>query len=409
MTVTTTADTSAPATPPTPRRRRGWLDTALLYLLSLLLALIVGAFLIAFADEDVRAAASYFFAQPMDMLTAAWDAVSSAYRALFEGAVVNLSASSFADAIRPLTESLTVSAPLICAGLGVALAFRAGLFNIGAQGQLTMGAIVSAYIGFAWQLPLVVHLVVAIVGGVIAGAVWGGVVGLLKARTGAHEVIVTIMLNYIALYTLQYLLTTEAFQRPGRDDPISPQVADTARMPLLLGSQFRLHLGFLLALGSAVFVWWLLERSTIGFRFRAVGANAAAARTAGIKVERSYVGVMLIAGGLAGLAGVIQVLGTEYSLGGGIAGTIGFDAITVALLGRATPLGVVLAGILMGALRAGGSVMQARTGTPIDIVLVVQSLIVLFIAAPPLVRAVFRIGRVQAGGQAVPSTKGWNG
>ena len=405
----TVAEPSA-APPPGPSersvRRRGLVDATVLTLLSVLLALVVSAVLIAVADPEVQAAASYFFSRPGDLLSAAADAVGGAYLALFQGAVVNFEADTLTAALRPLTESLVVAAPLIAAGLAVGLAFRAGLFNIGAEGQIILGAIGAAYVGFALDLPVVVHLVAALVAGIALGALWGGIPGFLKARTGAHEVITTIMLNYIARFLLAWLLGTVAFQRPGRNDPISPQVADTAELPLLLGGWSRLHLGLLLALFAAAAVWWLLNRSTLGFRLRAVGANPSAARTAGIRVGGMTFTAMAIAGALAGLAGAFQILGTEKSLTGGVSAGIGFDAITVALLGRGNPFGIVAAGVLFGALRAGGVTMQARTGTPIDIVLVVQSLIVLFIAAPPLVRSIFRI-RAGGGFGAMQISKGW--
>lgn len=411
--MTTTPAPPAPAATPEPtapadeaRGRSPIWDNVLTTALAFLLALVIGGVLIAVADPDVTEAAGYFFARPTDTLVAVWESVSSAYIALFEGAVVNLGAGSFQQAIRPLTETLTVASPLIAAGLAVALAFKAGMFNIGANGQLILGAILAGYVGFTWTgLPFPVHMLVATLAGLLGGALWGGIVGLLKARTGAHEVIVTIMMNFVALNLLAYLLRTPAFQRPGRNDPISPFVADSAAYPQILGSWSRLSLGFVLALLAAVVVWWLLNRSVTGYRFRAVGANPDAARTFGIRVETQYFLVMAIAGSLAGLAGAIQVLGTEKALTLSIAGTIGFDAITVALLGRGSPLGTVLAGILFGGLRAGGVIMQARTGTPIDIVLVVQSLIVLFVAAPPLIRKVFRLQVRGAGSMQI--TKGW--
>lgn len=384
---------SAPKPQATKRKSRAWLDTLVVYGLSALLALAVGAVLIILANEEVQDSAAYLFSRPMDTVSAATSAVLRAYVALFEGSIINFSAWNVADALKPLTETLTFAAPLIFAGLSVALAFRAGLFNIGAQGQLIIGAIVAGYLGFAWQLPWGVHALLAVVGGFIGGAVWGSVAGLLKARSGAHEVIVTIMLNYIALYLLGFLLKQQFMQEPGSGVPQSPDMLGSATLPLLLGERYRLHLGFVLALLAAWFVWWLLERSTVGFEFRAVGLNQHAARTAGINVPRAVIGVFVIAGGLAGLAGANQVLGTEHRVGMGIAGTIGFDAITVALLGKSRPVGVVLAGILMGGLRAGASTMQSRTGTPVDIVLVVQSLIVLFLAAPPLVRRIFGLDR----------------
>jgi len=363
----------------------------LVSLLAIVAALVLGGVLIAAADPEVQQAATYLFAKPSDFFEAVWNAVFGAYSALFQGAVINFSAPDLQRALRPLTETMTVSVPLILAGLGLGIGFRAGLFNIGAQGQIILGGVFAAFIGFTFSLPPGLHLLLAVLGAALGGAIWAGIAGVLKARTGAHEVIVTIMLNNIAVYLVAYLLTTPAFQRPGSSNPISPPIPGTATFPLLLGEGFRLHLGFVLALLAAVGVWWLMERSTLGFRFRAVGENPHAARTAGISVPWVTVWVMVIAGALAGLGGAAQVLGTEKVLTAGVAASFGFDAITVALLGRSRPLGTVLAGLLFGALRAGGFAMQARTGTPIDIVLVVQSLIVLFIAAPPLVRAIFRL------------------
>ena len=364
--------------------RRTLLGSTLQSVLAVVVALILGGLLIAVTDERVRQAAGYFFARPGDTLSAMWRAASSAYIAMFYGAVYNPNGSTLADRLYPLTETLTVATPLILAGLGVALAFRAGLFNIGAQGQILIGATLAAWVGFAWQLPVGLHLLAVVVAGAAGGAVWGGIVGLIKARTGAHEVILTIMLNYVALNLVAWLLTLPGFQREGSSNPISPPVADTAMFPKLLGDHFRLHWGFVVAVLATVAVAWLLNRSTVGFELRAVGANPRAARTAGISVTRGFVVVMLLAGLLAGLAGTAQIAGTEHSLTSGVAASFGFDAITVALLGRSRPWGTFFAGILYGAFRAGGVTMQSMTGTNIDIVLVVQSLIVLFVALPSL-------------------------
>ncbi len=365
----------------------GWLVTVL----AVVLALVLSGVLIAAADEEVQKAAGYFFSKPTDTLTAAWDAVSSAYVALFHGAVYDPSKDTFAGSIKPLTETMTTSVPLILAGLGLGIGFRAGLFNIGAQGQIILGAIGAGWVAFHLDLPPVLHLLVAMLAAAVAGGLWAGIAGFLKARTGAHEVITTIMLNNIAVYLVAYLLTTSVLKNPGSTNPISPPVPESAQYPALLGGQFRLHWGFVVAVLAAVFVWWLMSRSTIGFKFRAVGSNLHAARTAGISVNASFVWVMVVAGALAGLGGSAQVLGTDKVLTADVAASFGFDAITVALLGRSKPLGTFFAGLLFGALRAGGFAMQARTGTPIDVVLVVQSLVVLFIAAPPLVRAVFHL------------------
>lgn len=366
-------------------------SNATVVVFAILGALLLAAVLIAAANAEVQRTASYIFARPTDFLKAVWDAVAGAYGSLFRGAIYDANAPTFARQLKPITETLTSATPLIFAGLGLGIGFRSGIFNIGAQGQVVLGAIVSAYFGFAFNLPLGVHLLVALLGGALAGGLWAGIAGFLKAKFGANEVIVTIMLNSIAGFLMSYLLSTTAFKRPGSNNPVSQRVAEDAMFPSLLGSNFRLHWGFVLAILAAFGVWWLMERSTLGYKFRAVGFNSDAARTAGIKVERIYLYVMLIAGGLAGMGGVSQVLGTEGVLQEGIAGNIGFDAITVALLGRNKPAGIVGAALLFGALRAGSPLMQTASNTPIEIVQVVQALVVLLIAAPPLVRALFRL------------------
>jgi len=367
--------------------------SAVISVLAVLLALLVGGILIALTDKDVQAASGYFFSRPLDTLKAVWDSISGAYVALFQGSIYNFRRPGFGDGIKPLTETLTFATPLIVSGLGVALAFRAGLFNIGGRGQMLVAAGAAGYVGFAWPLPYGIHLAVAVIAGMAAGAVWGGIVGLLKARTGAHEVIVTIMLNYVAFYLISFLLRTPgALQAPGSNNPKSPPMLPTAVFPELFGAKYTLHFGFILAIAATVYIWYLINRSNLGFKFRAVGENPHAARVAGIDVKNIYVYVMLISGALVGLAGVAQVLGTVTTgFSEGIDAGIGFDAITVALLGRSRPIGVFVAGVLFGALKAGGYAMQAAQGVPIDIVLVVQSLIVLFIAAPPLIRTIFRL------------------
>jgi simple sugar transport system permease protein len=370
-----------------------WLPTAKVTLAAFLLALVIGAVLIVFSDRQAVEALSYFFSYPWDFFRFAGAAIGQSYWALLTGAVGSGNA---------ISQTLERAAPLICAGLGVSLAFRAGLFNIGAQGQLIIGAVCAGFVGFTFSMPPGIHLLVAALAGVAGGALWGAISGFLKARTGAHEVITTIMLNYVASSILLYLLTKDAFQRPGSNNPRSPKADDTALLPRV----FDTHTGVILALAAAVLIWWLLERSTLGFELRAVGANPDAARTAGMNVGKVYTLAMLIAGALAGLAAVQQILGHEDSLTANVAGAIGFDAITVALLGRATPLGTVLAGLLFGALAAGGVQMQAsQAATPVELTQVLQALIVLFVAAPALVRGVLRFK--DTGGAATVMAKGW--
>ncbi len=366
--------------------------------LAVFLAVFVGSVMIAATDEGVRETATYITARPSDFFTALWDAISGAYSAMFRGSVFNYLLTEPAQQWRPLTETLKFAGPLILGGLGVGLAFRAALFNIGGRGQMLVAGGAAGYVGFQFDLPTVVHLPLALVVAMVAGALWGGIAGLLKARTGAHEVIVTIMLNYVAYYLLFYALTKEwLLKTPGSVNPKSPPMKETAILPKVLGDQFNLHLGFIIALVAVGVAWWLLNRSTLGYRIRAVGENPHAARASGINVGMTYTIVMMIAGSLLGLAGANQVLGTVTSgVSLDLDASIGFDAITVALLGRSKPLGILAAGILFGALKAGGFTMQASENISVDLVLVVQSLIVLFLAAPPLVRAIFRLPAQEA-------------
>ncbi len=295
--------------------------------------------------------------------------------------------------VNALSETLTAAAPLTLAGLGIALGFRAGLFNIGAEGQLLIGGMAAVVVGFAFEgLPFLIHLPLALIAGMLAGALWASIAGWLRAATGAHEVITTIMLNLISFRLVDYLLRNPPIQRPGRSDPISRSVLESAELPKLLDwmdVNLRVHAGILVTLAVVFFVYWLLFRTTIGFEFRAAGANPDAARYAGMRSGLIIVTVMAVAGALAGLAGANQVLGVLGRASPGFSAGIGFDAIAVALLGRGHPFGVLLAGLLFGALEAGGRQMQVGAGVSIDLITIIQALIVVFIAAPMLVRTLF--------------------
>ncbi len=381
----------APTATPAERIWAWFRRVVLVPALAIFAALFIGGLVIVFSTPSTLRAWGFFFDAPLTTLERSWNLVFDSYRALIDFSLGSWNA--FGRTLREMTT-------LLFAGLSVALAFRAGLFNIGGSGQITMGAIAAAYVGFSIEgLPLIVHLPLAIVAGIVAGMVWGGIAGFLKARTGAHEVITTIMLNFIAQFLLLYLLSTEVFQRPGRDDPISPPVEESARIPLF-SDQFPAHWGFVLALVAAFGVWWLLRHTTIGFRMRAVGANPHAARYAGMSVGGTYALSMALAGGLAGLAGTAQLLGVppSYALSSPFgAATIGFDAIALALLGRASPAGVVAASFLFAVLRTGSTGMQSVTETPVDIIFVIQALIIVFVAAPVLVQRIFRVRTAKLG------------
>ena len=379
---------------------------ALLPFLSFVFAFFIGGIIIVLSDPVIMGLLS----SPGKFLTSAGSRIGNSYLAIFQGSIydVNLARESgFFRGFYPLSETLVTAVPLLFAGLAVALAFRSGLFNIGAQGQFIFGAIGASYVGFAYELPPLIHVPLVLIVGIVLGGLFGGFVGLLKAKTGAHEVIVTIMLNYIASLFVLWLLKTQAFLRAERQDPISPEVNSSAQLPKIFGGDLRLHFGIFIALATTWFVWWLLTRSTIGFKFRAVGANSNAARTAGISVPFVTTATMFISGGLAGLGGAVHLIGTEYSLTAGIAGSSGFDAITVALLGQATPIGTLLGALLFGALQTGSRTLLSNTGTPSEIVQVIQALIVLFIATPMLLKRVFRLKNTVE--SKALTAKGWNG
>mgnify|MGYP001003922103 FL=1 len=316
--------------------------------------------------------------------------VTDAYYAMFRGAIVDPQASTFVRTIKPLMDSVYFAIPLIISGLGLAFGFRAGLFNIGGKGQMIAGALAAVWVGFSLSLPPVVHTLVALAAAIVAGAAYGGIAGVLKAKTGANEVIVTIMLNSIATLALGYVLTQKAWQKPNSNQPITPNVADSAALAKLMSGPIKLHWGLIVAIVALAVFWFLMERSTLGFQIRAVGANAAAARTAGISVERITAVTMMISGAFLGLAGANEALGTLGYVSRDVAGSIGFDAITVALLGRNKAWGTFGAGLLFGAFKAGGYAMQAKD-VPIDMILILQAVIVLLIAAPALVRWLFRL------------------
>lgn len=363
--------------------------------LAVFTALVAGALVLVVTDPelwDVFGSAEWF--------SASWDQISRAYSALFRG--------SFGS-VRAISETLVAASPVILAGLSVAVGFRAGLFNIGGEGQLLIGGMFAIWVGITFTgVPFPVLAIVGLIGGILGGAVWGGFAGYLKARTGAHEVITTIMLNFIASFLVLWLLQTDLIGVPDRNDPISQTIDEGAQLPRLLAiidPQLRVHAGIIIALLAAWFVHWLLFKSTIGFQFRALGSNPSAARYGGMRVNTLYVSAMAVAGGLAGLAGSDTIQGVLHRGTPGFSANIGFDAIGLALLGRSHPVGVVLAGILFGALRAGGREMQATEFIPIDLVSIIQALVIVFVAAPALIRGLYRLKGEDDGPAQL--TKGW--
>jgi len=366
--------------------------------LAIFTGLVLGALVILFTSPEFFAA---FQISLWEGLKKGWEIISITYGALFTGAfgsptaIVTALASGDVAAIReafyPLLESLVATAPYIFGGLSVALGFRVGLFNIGGEGQLFLGAIFSAFVGYSLTgLPPFIHMPLAFLAGALGGAIWGFIPGILKAKTGTHEVINTIMLNYVA-YRLSDWLLTGPMQRPDSFNPVTPVIQESAKLTRIFPPPTRLHLGFFLALLVAWLVYWLLWKTKWGFALRMVGSNPRAARYAGASVVMGTVMGMTLAGALAGLAGANEVLGVNYFMAMAFSSGYGFDSIAIALLGNTQPLGVVLSALMFGALRNGATLMQVKGGIPIDIVSIVQALVLVFVAAPAIIRTIYRV------------------
>jgi len=403
---------------PSPKHYTGWRrisQTFLIPILAIFSGLVMGGFFIILTSPEVYAA---FSESIVAGIQTSFQVVWTAYKALFTGAfgsptrMIAALQSGDALAIRrafnPFLESLVASTPYIFAGLSVAFAFQAGLFNIGAEGQIFIGAIFAAFVGYAFTgLPMIIHLPLALLAGAIGGGIWGFIPGWLKAKTGGHEVINTIMLNYIAFRLSDWLLRGP-MQRPESFNPVSPTIMPSAFLPKFFGDPIRFHLGFFVALGVAVLVWWFLYKTRWGFDHRAVGANPHASRYAGMNIVISTILAMTLAGALAGLAGTNEVLGVNHNLAMAFSSGYGFDAIALALLGRSHPFGVVLAALLFGFLRNGATSMQLAAGIPIDIISIIQAFILAFVAAPAIIRTIYRLRTPVAGEEGV-LVRGWAG
>ena len=343
--------------------------------ISIVLALLVGVIVILASELVVPG-------HPFDVTLP-----FAAYRALFEGAFAG---------IDPIVNTVRAATPLVLGGLAVGLAFKAGLFNIGAQGQFLLGALGSVTVGVALnQASPFIAIPAALLAGALAGAAWGFIPGFLKAISGAHEVVTTIMLNYIAVAVIAWAVSGPLDQ-PGSPSPITAQVGNAA-LPVIIGRNG--HLGALVAVAAVLAVGWLLFRTTRGFEIRAVGANPDAARYAGMQPRLIIVVTMSLAGVLAGLSGASVVLGVTHYMTASFGTTVGFDSIAVALLGRSSPIGIVFAALLFGAMRAGAPLMQIQTQSliPAELVDVLQATILLFLVAHTVIRRLLKLRGVKAG------------
>jgi simple sugar transport system permease protein len=418
------ADVVVQATPPASdttmqRRRFNWIGEGVVPLLAILTALLISAVIVFFSAPPGKGSRI--------------DVTINAFKGLFVGAFGNWSdPSSIPNAI---SGTLVTSTPYILAGLAVALGFKAGLFNIGAEGQLLMGAVGAAAVGVwlpAWlgvaTLPTIIHLPLALLAGALAGGLWGALPGYLRAKTGAHEVINTSMLNYIALRILDYLIVNGPMRAQGASLQRTPYIKESAALPPFIGIvrspgltegqtyqpfittssptwDLRLHSGLLIALLAVAFVWWLLRRTPSGVEIRTVGANPEAARYAGMNITRTFVLTMGLSGALAGLAGTGEVLGRDYNLKSVFSGGLGFDSIAIALLAKSNPIAIIPAAIFWGALRQGQGSMQIASGISINLINIIQALVIIFIAADQIVRWIYRINPTD--GEGMVFSRGW--
>jgi ABC-type uncharacterized transport system permease subunit len=353
------------------RARRIW-DLVALPLISIVLSIIVGSIVVIVSEwlvtKELKPGLAF-----------------KAYAALFQGGLGTFNA---------IVNTLVNASPLLLGGLSVGLAFKAGLFNIGAQGQFLIGALGAVIVGIQLgDAPGVIAIPVSLAAGMLAGAVWGFIPGFLKATSGAHEVVTTIMLNFVAIATLAWAVSGP-LDVEGSPSPITLDVGNAA-LPIILGRNG--HLGLIYAPLMALAYGWLLFRTTRGFEIRTAGANPDAARYAGMSPRRIIIWTMAGAGLLAGMAGGTELLGVTHHMTASYGTTVGFDAIAVALLGRTSPIGIVLASLLFGAMRSGASAMQIQAGVPAELVGVLQATILFFLVASPVIQRLFRLKGAKSG------------
>ncbi len=376
-------------------------------ILAVVTAFLVGSIVILVTDLGQIAKLG---TDPAGAITGALGTIGTAYSAMLLGslgdpariaaALADPTPRAIAAAIRPITETLVAATPLIFSGLAVAISFRTGVFNIGVEGQFVLGAFGATVAAIVLKdQPMPVILLAAAVAGSLTGAAWGFIPGFLKARTGAHEVITTIMLNYVAAQIVLFGLRSDFLRKEGSSQPISKVLSDFVRIPLIIDLPgIRLHWGFVVALVMAAVVSWFLFRTTRGFELRAAGFNLRAARYAGMSASGAIILAMSLSGGLAGLGGSMEVLGTVPQMSNDISSGFGFNAIALALLAGNRPAGIVAASLLFGALRTGGGLMQVKTGIPLDLLLFIQALVIMFVAAPGLIRVLYRLDRTRTPG-----------
>ncbi len=365
--------------------------------LAIFTGLIIGGIIAAATTEEIYRAFDVSFGNG---IKASFELIWETYSSLFKGsfgkpkemvaALFSGNSEEILDAFKPFLESLVTTTPYLFTGVAIALGFNAGVFNIGAEGQLFMGSIMAAWAGFTFKgLPPIIHVPLALGVGFLAGAIWGFIPGLLKAKTGAHEVINTIMMNYIA-FNLTTFLVTGPFQDP-KESFKTPLIEESAKLYRFFEPPLRFNIGFFIAVAVAIIVWFLLYKTSWGFEFRSVGINPNASRYAGINSSLVTILAMSLSGALSGLGGATMMLGVVFRQTQSLSTGYGFDSIAVALLAKNHPLAVIITAMLFGFMRHGSRLMQLQTGIPIDIISILQGLIIFVLAAPAIIRTLYRL------------------
>lgn len=376
---------------------------AVVFVLSLFSGLVVSSLVLVLSIPQLRDAWGSAFTDPGQAFSQTFRFLTSAYGALLRGAVgdpavfrhafSDPSSANWSAAFLPLGNTIVSAVPLMITALGLSIAYRSGAFNMGGQSQVILGAVGASWVGFSFAgLPWLPHVLLAFAAAAAGGALAGLIPGVLKAFTGASEVIVTIMMNYIAANFLVFLLSGTFFQIQGQGgNPVGRVTLPSATLGRIFGAGLPVNAGLIVALLVIAFVAVLLQRSRLGFEFQIAGASRSAARVAGIKQARVYIGAFALSGAVVGLAGGVQILGVTQQLQTGFGSDIGYLAILVAFVGSNRPVGVALAALLYGALQTGGLTMQFESGISYQLTGVIQSLIVMFVTAPALIGGIFRL------------------
>lgn len=375
---------------------------SVVFLCSLLSGVIVSAVIIVVSVTASRSALEHLFSHPGHSISAIASTLKLAYSALLSGALgkpsafgsafAHSSVASWSQAFQPLGSTITTSVPLAIGGMGLAIAYRSGVFNIGAPAQMICGGIAASWVGFSFgSLPVPVHVALGLLAACAGGAVGGLAPGVLKVVTGANEVIVTIMLNYVMGGLLTWLISATFFSQLAGASPVGRLTTPSGSLPELFGSVVGIDAGVLVAASALLFGWVLLSRSRLGFELELSGTSPDAARTAGIRHSRVFLAAFAISGAVVGLAGGVPILGNQHQLQATFGASVGVLAITVAFVGRNTPVGVMLTAFLYGVLQNGGLNLQGATGLSDQLSTVVEAVIVLFMVAPALVAELYRL------------------